>query len=120
MALSSLYDSRVLRKFFVVHSSLYDTGADADADVDVTDVDTSAELLLIGGRFKIEKKHFFNQGAKVTCASLHRSASLYILVVGFASGVFGLYELPDATWYDHLLCHRHDHVQPPPPPLPPH
>ena len=34
---------------------------------------------------------------QVTCAALHKSPTFYLLVVGFASGVFGLYELPDAN-----------------------
>ena len=48
------------------------------------------------GRFKLGAKHFFNQeGAKVLCAALHAAPQVDLIVVGFSSGVFGLYELPD-------------------------
>jgi periodic tryptophan protein 2 len=48
------------------------------------------------GRFKLIKKHFFEQNhAKVLCCAMHQAAQYDLLVVGFDSGVFGLYELPD-------------------------
>lgn len=53
---------------------------------------------LFGGRgkFKLVKRHFFLQNhAKVLCCSLHQAKQVDLLVVGFSSGVFGLYELPD-------------------------
>jgi periodic tryptophan protein 2 len=53
---------------------------------------------LFGGRgkFKLAGRHYFNQqGAKVQCAAMHRASQVDLLVVGFDSGVFGLYELPD-------------------------
>lgn len=43
----------------------------------------------------METRQFFNQYSKVSCCSFHIQSSL--LVVGFTSGVFGLYELPDFT-----------------------
>jgi periodic tryptophan protein 2 len=39
-----------------------------------------------------EARHLFKQ-SKVVCAALHKRSGL--LVAGFASGIFGLYELPD-------------------------
>ncbi|KAJ3056133.1 hypothetical protein HK097_007965 [Rhizophlyctis rosea] len=40
------------------------------------------------------EKHYFNQSAaKVTCVSFHAPSNL--LVVGFNSGIFGIWELPD-------------------------
>jgi periodic tryptophan protein 2 len=42
-------------------------------------------------QWSLVKKHYFNE-AKVTCAALHKKNEL--LVVGFSSGVFGLYEMP--------------------------
>lgn len=39
------------------------------------------------------EKHHFNQDAKVTCCTFHPTSNL--LVVGFSSGIFGLYEMPD-------------------------
>jgi periodic tryptophan protein 2 len=54
------------------------------------------------GRFKLASRHYFSQqdsatgqSAKVLCTALHRAAQVDLLVVGFSSGVFGLYELPD-------------------------
>jgi len=43
------------------------------------------------------EKHFFLQDhhAKVMCAQLHRKKNADLLVVGFETGVFGLYEMPD-------------------------
>jgi len=54
------------------------------------------------GRFKLASRHYFSQqdsatgqSAKVLCTALHRAPQVDLLVVGFSSGVFGLYELPD-------------------------
>ncbi|KAJ3045421.1 hypothetical protein HDV00_010291 [Rhizophlyctis rosea] len=45
-------------------------------------------------RWRAAEKHYFNQNhAKVTCASFHAPSNL--LVVGFNSGIFGIWELPD-------------------------
>jgi len=45
-------------------------------------------------RWRIVKKNFFLQNnAKVRCAAYHAQSDL--LVVGFSSGIFGLYEMPD-------------------------
>lgn len=43
--------------------------------------------------WRIVEKHFFLQDAKVSCCTFHPSSNL--LVVGFVSGIFGLYELPE-------------------------
>ena len=41
-------------------------------------------------------RHFFREGhSKVSVATFHVPSS--VLVIGFSSGVFGLYELPDCT-----------------------
>lgn len=45
-------------------------------------------------RWFVVSRNYFNQNnAKVKCATFHPGSNL--LVVGFSSGVFGLYELPD-------------------------
>ena len=44
-------------------------------------------------RWFVVNRHYFLQNAKVKCATFHKESNL--LVVGFSSGVFGLYELPD-------------------------
>ena len=42
----------------------------------------------------VHKRNYFRQpGTKVVCTTFHRASSL--LVVGFSTGVFGLWELPD-------------------------
>lgn len=41
----------------------------------------------------VQKDYFLQNNAKVKCATYHPSSDL--LVVGFSSGLFGLYELPD-------------------------
>ncbi|KAJ1535352.1 hypothetical protein HK096_002733, partial [Nowakowskiella sp. JEL0078] len=52
--------------------------------------------LLRSGEWSLEQKHFFNQDhAKVVCADFRDNSNL--LVVGFSSGVFGIWELPDFT-----------------------
>ena len=43
----------------------------------------------------IERHYFMQDNAKVTCATFHAKSGL--LVVGFSTGMFGLYELPEFT-----------------------
>ncbi|KAI5780866.1 WD40-repeat-containing domain protein [Geopyxis carbonaria] len=43
--------------------------------------------------FVVNRNYFLQNNAKVKCATFHKESNL--LVVGFSSGVFGLYELPD-------------------------
>lgn len=46
--------------------------------------------------WKNQNRHYFQQdNAKVKSASLHAESG--ILAVGFSSGIFGLWELPDFT-----------------------
>ncbi|KAL3685326.1 hypothetical protein R1sor_003348 [Riccia sorocarpa] len=52
------------------------------------------------GQWVLVKKDFFLQSTKATSCSYHSRLSL--LVVGFANGTFGLYQLPDFTCL-HLL-----------------
>jgi periodic tryptophan protein 2 len=47
-------------------------------------------------RWGVHKRNYFNQpGTKVVCSAFHAGANL--LVVGFSSGVFGLWEMPAFT-----------------------
>ncbi|KNC50531.1 periodic tryptophan protein 2 [Thecamonas trahens ATCC 50062] len=51
---------------------------------------------LLGGTWKRVAKHLFKQDfATVSSATMHAASSL--LVVGFSSGVFGLYQMPSVT-----------------------
>ncbi|KAJ3005862.1 hypothetical protein NUW54_g4157 [Trametes sanguinea] len=44
-------------------------------------------------RWGVHKRNYFNQpGTKVVCSTFHRGSNL--LVVGFSTGVFGLWEMP--------------------------
>lgn len=44
----------------------------------------------------MQKRHYFNQpGTKVVCSTFHRGSNL--LIVGFSTGVFGLWEMPAFT-----------------------
>jgi periodic tryptophan protein 2 len=51
-------------------------------------------------KWKLANKHFFMQKSKLTTCDYHRE--LDMVVVGFASGIFGLYQLPDFACI-HLL-----------------
>lgn len=51
-------------------------------------------------RWVITERHYFNMPAKVRCGAFHPSTNL--LVVGFTSGIFGLYELPGFTLIQNL------------------
>lgn len=54
-----------------------------DQDDDVVDM-----------RWRIVQRHYFMQtNARVACAAFHAVSNL--LVVGFSSGIFGLYEMPE-------------------------
>jgi len=45
-------------------------------------------------RWRISQKHYFLQNhAKAKCVTFHQDSNL--LVVGFSSGIFGLYEMPE-------------------------
>jgi periodic tryptophan protein 2 len=59
-------------------------------------------------RWGITRKHYFNQpGTKVVCATYHRRSSL--LIVGFSTGVFGLWEMPDFSAI-HTLSISHEKI----------
>jgi periodic tryptophan protein 2 len=47
-------------------------------------------------RWGVHRRHYFNQaGTKVVCSTFHAASRL--LVVGFSTGVFGLWEMPEFT-----------------------
>eukprot|EP00899_Mesostigma_viride_P002377 jgi/Mesvir1/1213/Mv17699-RA.2 len=57
--------------------------------------DASYRMDLAHGRWTLASKHFFGQGARLTCAAY--SAPLDLVVAGFASGAFGLWQMPEFT-----------------------
>lgn len=61
-------------------------------------------------RWVISDRHYFNIPSKVRCATFHAKTNLF--VVGFSSGVFGLYELPGLSLIQNLSISQNavDHV----------
>eukprot|EP00051_Salpingoeca_urceolata_P015317 m.198012 g.198012 ORF g.198012 m.198012 type:complete len:909 (+) comp18362_c0_seq2:64-2790(+) len=71
-------------------------GGDEDGETQTVAVQVPKTATVPKWYLTKEDKHYFLQDhAKVVCATLHVASS--ILVVGFTSGVFALYELPDFT-----------------------
>lgn len=60
--------------------------------------------------WKITSKHYISENGRVSCTSFHAKSNL--LVVGFTSGVFGLYELPHCSQLQVLTISQDsvDHV----------
>ncbi|OLL21793.1 Periodic tryptophan protein 2 [Neolecta irregularis DAH-3] len=72
-----------------------------DANNDQEELDPSTQKWMITG------KHYFQQtGAKVRCAAFHLASN--VLVVGFSTGLFGLYELPSFTVIHTLSISQND------------
>jgi hypothetical protein len=67
------------------------------------------------GGWSLAHRHFFRQpGTHVTVTTAAFHQPLSVLVVGFSTGVFGLYELPDCSSIHTLrsvaaLTHTHAH-----------
>lgn len=73
-------------------------------DEEMEDEDEDRESTM---RWRIVEKHYFMQeGARVRCAAFHAPSNL--LVVGFSSGVFGLYELPGFVVLQTLSVSQND------------
>ncbi|KAG8928017.1 hypothetical protein FRC00_001884, partial [Tulasnella sp. 408] len=69
--------------------------AEGDSDEEMlSDNEPTGQDAIALTRWGIAKRHYFNQAhTKVTSCTFHPPSNL--LVVGFSSGVFGLWELPD-------------------------
>lgn len=66
-----------------------ESSSDSDSNVD-------EERRVADTRWAVSSKHYFNMPAtRVVCSTFHQNSSL--LVVGFNTGVFGLWELPSFT-----------------------
>ncbi|TIB05736.1 hypothetical protein E3P96_00955 [Wallemia ichthyophaga] len=78
-------------------SSSEDSEEDSDSDSSSnndTNVDESRRIA--DTRWGVSSRHYFNMPAtRVVCSTFHQKSSL--LVVGFSTGVFGLWELPSFT-----------------------
>ena len=67
--------------------------SDTDDEGPVASTSRSLYNEVANTRWGVHKCHYFNQsGTKVVCATFHRGSNL--LVVGFSTGVFGLWEMP--------------------------
>ncbi|KAF9022363.1 WD40 repeat-like protein [Hymenopellis radicata] len=70
-----------------------DSDSDDDEPIASTSKGPENSNSIINTRWGVFERHYFNQaGTKVVCTTFHASSNL--LVVGFSSGVFGLWELP--------------------------
>jgi periodic tryptophan protein 2 len=70
--------------------------SETDSDEPVPINDAGLAESIINTRWGICKRNYFNQpGTRVVCTTYHASSNL--LVVGFSTGVFGLWELPGFT-----------------------
>lgn len=59
-----------------------------------------SDNILANCSFELIKRHYFNiKQSKILCSTLHQSisSSISLLVVGFSTGIFGIYELPEFT-----------------------
>lgn len=73
----------------VWRTKLGDDGALLDSEM----IEADPKNQLIHTRWGVSERHYFNiPNTKVACVSFHHPSNL--LVVGFSSGVFGLWELP--------------------------
>ncbi|KAG9302928.1 hypothetical protein G9A89_022345 [Geosiphon pyriformis] len=83
---------------FVREFKVSDKHQDKDMDIDNGEVGTKKETMK---RWILTQKHYFNQaGAKVVCSAYHVNSKL--LVVGFSSGIFGIWEMPEFNNYHTL------------------
>ena len=73
-----------------------------------TDILAAAALDALRGEWRLtSKQHFRHDGARITSCAVHRSSSA-LLVVGFSSGIFGLYTMPDGGNVHTLSISQHD------------
>ncbi|OSC96353.1 WD40 repeat-like protein [Trametes coccinea BRFM310] len=76
--------------------SEHDDESESDDDQPIASTSNGAGALFNGianTRWGVHKRNYFNQpGTKVVCSTFHRGSNL--LVVGFSTGVFGLWEMP--------------------------
>ncbi|KAI0289387.1 WD repeat protein [Russula brevipes] len=79
---------------FVWRAKASDASSDDDHNDDQTSTSRNPSVARV--RWGIHQRHYFNQAnAKVVCSTFHKPSGL--LIVGFSSGVFGLWEMPTFT-----------------------
>ncbi len=77
-------------------------GEESEDEEEEEDVDSMS--------WRITNRHFFLNNSKVVCATFHPKSNL--LVVGFSTGIWGLYELPEVVQIQSLSISQNsiDHV----------
>jgi periodic tryptophan protein 2 len=80
-------------------------------DEEASDFFTSAPDLappLVGGAWSLANRHFFNQeNSSVSCVAMSSGDVSSLLVVGFDTGVFGLYDMPGCSNIHTLSVSKH-------------
>ncbi|KAG5646726.1 hypothetical protein DXG03_002408 [Asterophora parasitica] len=70
-----------------------DSDTDMEEPIASTSNGTGMASRIANTRWGVHKRNYFNQaGTKVVCTTFHPSSNL--LVVGFSTGIFGLWEMP--------------------------
>lgn len=79
-----------------LHKKRKEAAMSAEGDAEI---DFDGEIPhLATGKYILRKKHYFDHNhAKISSCAYHSSKDINLLVVGFTSGIFALYELPDVN-----------------------
>ncbi|KAF7966822.1 hypothetical protein HWV62_36959, partial [Athelia sp. TMB] len=81
---------------FTWQAKIDEQDSDSDSDSPIPSSSSVNPHTIATTRWGIQKRHYFHQpGTKVVCTTFHAPSSL--LVVGFSTGVFGLWEMPAFT-----------------------
>ncbi|KAI8328017.1 putative WD repeat protein [Chlamydoabsidia padenii] len=74
------------------HTTFVDSrGLDSDEEMEL------GENFIDHVRWRIQKKHYFNQGHGIKVKSCEFYANSNLIIAGFTNGIFGLYEVPSFT-----------------------
>jgi len=77
------------------HSALASRKRHAVPNPDAGDGDASS-MSVLHGTWDMQGKHYFKQDQAQVCSAAYHQAN-NLLVIGFSSGVFGIYQLPDVA-----------------------
>ncbi|KAF7316426.1 Small nucleolar ribonucleoprotein complex subunit [Mycena indigotica] len=77
-----------------IFTDIYYSESDSDSDEPIASTSQGTGSNIIANtRWGVHKRHYFNQAnTKVVCTTFHAPSNL--LIVGFSTGVFGLWEMP--------------------------
>lgn len=68
----------------------------SDEDLEMADPASDDENYIANARWGVHARHYFNlANTKVVCSTFHPASNL--LIVGFSTGMFGLWEMPSFT-----------------------